>query len=153
MIRRPPRSTQGVSSAASDVYKRQVHGYNKYAEYILLNSPRIAPLRFHTRGYTGAKRQDQREYYAYDYEEIKAINAQILKLISSDLTSMKPYEFTHFVRGKLFAFVDAVFTSAFCQKILTKKKKKKKKKKNTTPDIKKHQNSNTQTKLKTIKKI
>eukprot|EP00831_Metopus_contortus_P010991 TRINITY_DN14330_c0_g1_i1.p2 TRINITY_DN14330_c0_g1~~TRINITY_DN14330_c0_g1_i1.p2 ORF type:complete len:100 (-),score=30.94 TRINITY_DN14330_c0_g1_i1:113-412(-) len=30
MIRRPPRSTQGVSSAASDVYKRQ--GIN--AEYI-----------------------------------------------------------------------------------------------------------------------
>eukprot|EP00831_Metopus_contortus_P059260 TRINITY_DN5124_c0_g1_i2.p1 TRINITY_DN5124_c0_g1~~TRINITY_DN5124_c0_g1_i2.p1 ORF type:complete len:123 (+),score=35.83 TRINITY_DN5124_c0_g1_i2:89-457(+) len=27
MIRRPPRSTQGVSSAASDVYKRQVHGW------------------------------------------------------------------------------------------------------------------------------
>ena len=25
MIRRPPRSTQGVSSAASDVYKRQAH--------------------------------------------------------------------------------------------------------------------------------
>eukprot|EP00831_Metopus_contortus_P022196 TRINITY_DN20102_c0_g1_i2.p1 TRINITY_DN20102_c0_g1~~TRINITY_DN20102_c0_g1_i2.p1 ORF type:complete len:104 (+),score=24.59 TRINITY_DN20102_c0_g1_i2:137-448(+) len=29
MIRRPPRSTQGVSSAASDVYKRQVHGESK----------------------------------------------------------------------------------------------------------------------------
>eukprot|EP00831_Metopus_contortus_P020782 TRINITY_DN19199_c0_g1_i4.p1 TRINITY_DN19199_c0_g1~~TRINITY_DN19199_c0_g1_i4.p1 ORF type:complete len:157 (+),score=50.24 TRINITY_DN19199_c0_g1_i4:119-589(+) len=33
MIRRPPRSTQGVSSAASDVYKRQyqrrVHGYSE----------------------------------------------------------------------------------------------------------------------------
>ena len=26
MIRRPPRSTQGVSSAASDVYKRQIQG-------------------------------------------------------------------------------------------------------------------------------
>ena len=26
MIRRPPRSTQGVSSAASDVYKRQAAG-------------------------------------------------------------------------------------------------------------------------------
>ena len=26
MIRRPPRSTQGVSSAASDVYKRQIPG-------------------------------------------------------------------------------------------------------------------------------
>ena len=28
MIRRPPRSTQGVSSAASDVYKRQGFGFD-----------------------------------------------------------------------------------------------------------------------------
>ena len=28
MIRRPPRSTQGVSSAASDVYKRQAYDYH-----------------------------------------------------------------------------------------------------------------------------
>eukprot|EP00831_Metopus_contortus_P082681 TRINITY_DN8996_c0_g1_i3.p4 TRINITY_DN8996_c0_g1~~TRINITY_DN8996_c0_g1_i3.p4 ORF type:complete len:145 (+),score=23.08 TRINITY_DN8996_c0_g1_i3:144-578(+) len=47
MIRRPPRSTQGVSSAASDVYKRQVHGYikttlpavNTNSLVIALNSP------------------------------------------------------------------------------------------------------------------
>src|SRR5680860_1693544 len=33
MIRRPPRSTQSRSSAASDVYKRQVKGpYGPYAE-------------------------------------------------------------------------------------------------------------------------
>eukprot|EP01016_Furgasonia_blochmanni_P025933 TRINITY_DN2770_c0_g1_i10.p1 TRINITY_DN2770_c0_g1~~TRINITY_DN2770_c0_g1_i10.p1 ORF type:complete len:624 (-),score=179.59 TRINITY_DN2770_c0_g1_i10:979-2850(-) len=30
MIRRPPRSTQSRSSAASDVYKRQVHGESKF---------------------------------------------------------------------------------------------------------------------------
>ena len=35
MIRRPPRSTQGVSSAASDVYKRQFH-----------DSPKIPHLLF-----------------------------------------------------------------------------------------------------------
>ena len=29
MIRRPPRSTQGVSSAASDVYKRQLFTIDK----------------------------------------------------------------------------------------------------------------------------
>eukprot|EP00825_Cyclidium_porcatum_P035672 TRINITY_DN3743_c0_g1_i2.p1 TRINITY_DN3743_c0_g1~~TRINITY_DN3743_c0_g1_i2.p1 ORF type:complete len:117 (-),score=32.17 TRINITY_DN3743_c0_g1_i2:253-603(-) len=29
MIRRPPRSTHCISSAASDVYKRQVHGQGK----------------------------------------------------------------------------------------------------------------------------
>ena len=31
MIRRPPRSTQSRSSAASDVYKRQVHRRQRYA--------------------------------------------------------------------------------------------------------------------------
>eukprot|EP00826_Nyctotherus_ovalis_P003721 TRINITY_DN10766_c0_g1_i11.p1 TRINITY_DN10766_c0_g1~~TRINITY_DN10766_c0_g1_i11.p1 ORF type:complete len:145 (+),score=33.98 TRINITY_DN10766_c0_g1_i11:24-437(+) len=29
MLRRPPRSTHCISSAASDVYKRQVHGHAK----------------------------------------------------------------------------------------------------------------------------
>eukprot|EP00831_Metopus_contortus_P026086 TRINITY_DN22287_c0_g1_i6.p3 TRINITY_DN22287_c0_g1~~TRINITY_DN22287_c0_g1_i6.p3 ORF type:complete len:102 (-),score=19.24 TRINITY_DN22287_c0_g1_i6:155-460(-) len=42
MIRRPPRSTQGVSSAASDVYKRQVHGelnkqQDRMLEYLALS--------------------------------------------------------------------------------------------------------------------
>ena len=35
MIRRPPRSTQGVSSAASDVYKRQGISYLNTPYYIL----------------------------------------------------------------------------------------------------------------------
>eukprot|EP00831_Metopus_contortus_P067674 TRINITY_DN60404_c0_g1_i1.p1 TRINITY_DN60404_c0_g1~~TRINITY_DN60404_c0_g1_i1.p1 ORF type:complete len:172 (-),score=32.02 TRINITY_DN60404_c0_g1_i1:47-562(-) len=42
MIRRPPRSTQGVSSAASDVYKRQyqrrVHGMSKIQKQIRYES-------------------------------------------------------------------------------------------------------------------
>ena len=39
MIRRPPRSTQGVSSAASDVYKRQPTSYLQ----------RVRPFRTHSR--------------------------------------------------------------------------------------------------------
>ena len=35
MIRRPPRSTQSRSSAASDVYKRQTKGLRKYQQPIL----------------------------------------------------------------------------------------------------------------------
>eukprot|EP00831_Metopus_contortus_P027892 TRINITY_DN23338_c0_g1_i1.p1 TRINITY_DN23338_c0_g1~~TRINITY_DN23338_c0_g1_i1.p1 ORF type:complete len:118 (-),score=24.28 TRINITY_DN23338_c0_g1_i1:105-458(-) len=34
MIRRPPRSTQGVSSAASDVYKRQILEFKKRTDNI-----------------------------------------------------------------------------------------------------------------------
>src|SRR5450756_3214799 len=46
MIRRPPRSTQSRSSAASDVYKRQIMGCTHY--------PLIAPMlqRFLGRGVT-----------------------------------------------------------------------------------------------------
>eukprot|EP00831_Metopus_contortus_P036810 TRINITY_DN2905_c0_g1_i2.p1 TRINITY_DN2905_c0_g1~~TRINITY_DN2905_c0_g1_i2.p1 ORF type:complete len:276 (+),score=54.04 TRINITY_DN2905_c0_g1_i2:120-947(+) len=36
MIRRPPRSTQGVSSAASDVYKRQVSTQSTWDKIVLL---------------------------------------------------------------------------------------------------------------------
>ena len=40
MIRRPPRSTQGRSSAASDVYKRQIHARTKP---VILELPLLAP--------------------------------------------------------------------------------------------------------------
>src|SRR5680860_439827 len=39
MIRRPPRSTQSRSSAASDVYKRQGCGHGQYGEAFCLVSP------------------------------------------------------------------------------------------------------------------
>eukprot|EP00831_Metopus_contortus_P056849 TRINITY_DN4906_c0_g1_i7.p2 TRINITY_DN4906_c0_g1~~TRINITY_DN4906_c0_g1_i7.p2 ORF type:complete len:155 (-),score=33.55 TRINITY_DN4906_c0_g1_i7:701-1165(-) len=38
MIRRPPRSTQGVSSAASDVYKRQVSTQSTWDDVDLKNN-------------------------------------------------------------------------------------------------------------------
>ena len=36
MIRRPPRSTQGVSSAASDVYKRQEYIITDYESAVIV---------------------------------------------------------------------------------------------------------------------
>ena len=39
MIRRPPRSTQGVSSAASDVYKRQCHAPAACEVDVVLDQP------------------------------------------------------------------------------------------------------------------
>eukprot|EP00831_Metopus_contortus_P080789 TRINITY_DN8344_c0_g1_i1.p1 TRINITY_DN8344_c0_g1~~TRINITY_DN8344_c0_g1_i1.p1 ORF type:complete len:328 (+),score=95.33 TRINITY_DN8344_c0_g1_i1:40-984(+) len=53
MIRRPPRSTQGVSSAASDVYKRQyqrrVHGEKKYTQnYDNLNEQLLQERKTHS---------------------------------------------------------------------------------------------------------
>eukprot|EP00831_Metopus_contortus_P073179 TRINITY_DN6673_c0_g1_i2.p3 TRINITY_DN6673_c0_g1~~TRINITY_DN6673_c0_g1_i2.p3 ORF type:complete len:129 (+),score=42.34 TRINITY_DN6673_c0_g1_i2:104-490(+) len=38
MIRRPPRSTQGVSSAASDVYKRQVSTQSTWDKFYIYNA-------------------------------------------------------------------------------------------------------------------
>ena len=46
MIRRPPRSTQSRSSAASDVYKRQNKDcLNKFAKILLLKYASDPPLR------------------------------------------------------------------------------------------------------------
>ena len=39
MIRRPPRSTQSRSSAASDVYKRQVQGHSRSKVVMPIDSP------------------------------------------------------------------------------------------------------------------
>eukprot|EP00831_Metopus_contortus_P002354 TRINITY_DN10863_c0_g1_i3.p1 TRINITY_DN10863_c0_g1~~TRINITY_DN10863_c0_g1_i3.p1 ORF type:complete len:111 (+),score=19.06 TRINITY_DN10863_c0_g1_i3:97-429(+) len=44
MIRRPPRSTQGVSSAASDVYKRQVHGGQTIFKHFLVDDSEKARI-------------------------------------------------------------------------------------------------------------
>eukprot|EP00825_Cyclidium_porcatum_P048824 TRINITY_DN8308_c0_g1_i5.p1 TRINITY_DN8308_c0_g1~~TRINITY_DN8308_c0_g1_i5.p1 ORF type:complete len:197 (-),score=33.06 TRINITY_DN8308_c0_g1_i5:71-661(-) len=48
MIRRPPRSTHCISSAASDVYKRQyqrrVHGHDRYANPVCLGRRLIQQL-------------------------------------------------------------------------------------------------------------
>ena len=38
MIRRPPRSTLSSSSAASDVYKRQIYGWNQYLWPLLVTT-------------------------------------------------------------------------------------------------------------------
>eukprot|EP01015_Nassula_variabilis_P004982 TRINITY_DN1354_c0_g1_i4.p1 TRINITY_DN1354_c0_g1~~TRINITY_DN1354_c0_g1_i4.p1 ORF type:complete len:104 (-),score=35.39 TRINITY_DN1354_c0_g1_i4:126-437(-) len=45
MIRRPPRSTQSRSSAASDVYKRQVYIYSYSNKCILFKCP-FPPLNY-----------------------------------------------------------------------------------------------------------
>ena len=42
MIRRPPRSTQGVSSAASDVYKRQIYYYISVIKMMVVKEPQEA---------------------------------------------------------------------------------------------------------------
>eukprot|EP00831_Metopus_contortus_P070042 TRINITY_DN6329_c0_g1_i1.p1 TRINITY_DN6329_c0_g1~~TRINITY_DN6329_c0_g1_i1.p1 ORF type:complete len:231 (+),score=44.75 TRINITY_DN6329_c0_g1_i1:119-811(+) len=42
MIRRPPRSTQGVSSAASDVYKRQVSTQSTWGEQTMIKGKKEA---------------------------------------------------------------------------------------------------------------
>ena len=44
MIRRPPRSTQGVSSAASDVYKRQPLPYAHFVQILVDTFVLTAPI-------------------------------------------------------------------------------------------------------------
>ena len=67
MIRRPPRSTQGVSSAASDVYKRQVGGTTMRWSGI---TPRIQAHEFRARSTYGLLADTELIDWPLIYEEM-----------------------------------------------------------------------------------
>ena len=69
-----------------------------------------------TRGYTGAKKQNQREEFFYTLDEsnvkARATIAKVKALIVNP-KSMSAFEFTQFVRGELFVIIDGLLTSNF----------------------------------------
>ncbi len=86
---------------------------------MLLSCDRFAPLRFYTRGYTGAKKSNQRDRYVFVLESLSRAIETIRKLIETDLKLLDPLEFTHFVRGELFVILDSALTSHFNAKKTT----------------------------------
>jgi hypothetical protein len=72
-------------------------------------------LRFHTRGYSGAKNQNQRESSFYSEEEAKSMKKTIqgVMLDLKDIESLPAFKFTHFMRGELFVYIDMILTSNF----------------------------------------
>eukprot|EP00831_Metopus_contortus_P011352 TRINITY_DN14509_c0_g1_i2.p1 TRINITY_DN14509_c0_g1~~TRINITY_DN14509_c0_g1_i2.p1 ORF type:complete len:157 (+),score=27.19 TRINITY_DN14509_c0_g1_i2:115-585(+) len=64
MIRRPPRSTQGVSSAASDVYKRQIN-----AEYMGGDQTIFDFVLCSLKGIPGADLESALKFLPYTYVE------------------------------------------------------------------------------------
>jgi len=75
-----------------------------------------------SRGYTGAKKLDQRENFIYIEEDVKTAIEQINKLIESQFKSLDAFMFTQFVRGHLFVLVDSLLTSNFQNKEFQKPK-------------------------------
>ena len=78
-----------------------------------MEGDRIDSIRSHTRGYTGAKQKNQRELFFFAEETITEAIEQIQNLILTDLETMDPFQFTHFVRGSLFFLIDSLLASNF----------------------------------------
>lgn len=78
-----------------------------------MEGDRIDSIRSHTRGYTGAKTKDQREFFFFAEEQVNEANELIQNLIDTNFETMDPFLFTHFVRGNLFFLVDSLITSNF----------------------------------------
>eukprot|EP00831_Metopus_contortus_P033378 TRINITY_DN26762_c0_g1_i1.p1 TRINITY_DN26762_c0_g1~~TRINITY_DN26762_c0_g1_i1.p1 ORF type:complete len:194 (+),score=34.73 TRINITY_DN26762_c0_g1_i1:121-702(+) len=92
MIRRPPRSTQGVSSAASDVYKRQVSTQSTWGcEYFRLSGisslAMFAIRRFNTHNVIELKSEIKplSEIFCHPEIEISVINSPNDIVISGNL--------------------------------------------------------------------
>src|SRR5450756_3157215 len=81
MIRRPPRSTQSRSSAASDVYKRQVvAGQSIRSIAILLKrAPSTISREIRRNGGTGCYRATQADQAAWD----RALRPKTCKLVEN----------------------------------------------------------------------
>ena len=75
----------------------------------------MAPLRFYSHGYTGNKSYENRLDFNYADYDVK----DCLTILESFITGLKtynsidPFEFTQFVRGRLFILIDSLLTSNF----------------------------------------
>jgi len=78
----------------------------------------IAPLRYHTRGYTGDKSQDCRDQFEYKELQIGKVITKLESFTSALKTpeNIDPLDFTQFVRGKVFVLIDSLLTSNFVKK-------------------------------------
>ena len=92
MIRRPPRSTQGVSSAASDVYKRQ-HTHTWHLTGVLPKYRGLSLSRLSSGGRWGRRwvhaREEQREHDFSECDARAEMGSLSLRLVGS-LSSCSP---------------------------------------------------------------
>eukprot|EP00831_Metopus_contortus_P077347 TRINITY_DN7237_c0_g1_i1.p1 TRINITY_DN7237_c0_g1~~TRINITY_DN7237_c0_g1_i1.p1 ORF type:complete len:162 (+),score=51.31 TRINITY_DN7237_c0_g1_i1:84-569(+) len=81
MIRRPPRSTQGVSSAASDVYKRQILDVpNQPGDWVLTNEETLRAMKLTEKKYeyTSSPESDKKhkqEHFFYESNKTRRRNS------------------------------------------------------------------------------
>eukprot|EP00831_Metopus_contortus_P009513 TRINITY_DN13665_c0_g1_i1.p2 TRINITY_DN13665_c0_g1~~TRINITY_DN13665_c0_g1_i1.p2 ORF type:complete len:218 (+),score=60.23 TRINITY_DN13665_c0_g1_i1:92-745(+) len=89
MIRRPPRSTQGVSSAASDVYKRQVSTQSTWEE-MEVETPSVKELEFYVETGQGyLKIENDKEQDIGDLlKETKQIVQKMIALMQSVINTL-----------------------------------------------------------------
>eukprot|EP00831_Metopus_contortus_P040940 TRINITY_DN32073_c0_g1_i1.p2 TRINITY_DN32073_c0_g1~~TRINITY_DN32073_c0_g1_i1.p2 ORF type:complete len:107 (+),score=16.70 TRINITY_DN32073_c0_g1_i1:98-418(+) len=87
MIRRPQRSTQGVSSAASDVYKRQEEKFEEEEKYINIQQQFFAACKYwknhegcnpkNSKNFEGSQESDARvriRIYCLHHIKVRKIN-------------------------------------------------------------------------------
>jgi len=89
--------------------------FDKYDRIFPIGTDLIAPIRLYSRGYTGAKTQNQRESFIYIEDDVKNNIAKLRNFIINlgDFTKFTAFEFTHFVRAELFVLIDSLLTTNF----------------------------------------
>ena len=86
MIRRPPRSTQGVSSAASDVYKRQVKAKIEFSPSSGLAGDEVTITGY---GFSAEKVTAMRSQAATFLPAVEALLEERIASVKSDITALK----------------------------------------------------------------
>jgi len=78
----------------------------------------VAPLRYHTRGYTGDRSHDCRDHFKYEEFQIAETITKLESFTSAlkAIENIDPLDFTQFVRGEVFVLIDSLLTSNFAKK-------------------------------------
>jgi hypothetical protein len=85
---------------------------DKWEQWYCLHSELIAPIRMHSRGYTGQTKVALRKM-DFSEDSLKTMESKIKLLKHNDLTGLSPYDLTILIRGDLFVLIDYLLTYTY----------------------------------------
>lgn len=85
---------------------------DRYKVFYCTHSSNLAPLRKHSRGYTGQPSVALREW-EFNENALRADEAKMSKLTSAKFQCFNPFDLASFIRGDLFVHIDCLLTYTY----------------------------------------
>lgn len=85
---------------------------DRWKQWYCIHSSLIAPIRMHSRGYTGQSKLALREW-EFSEDNLRMVETKLKLLMHNELTGFSAYDMTVLLRGDLFVLIDSILTFTF----------------------------------------